>query len=318
MKRTLVLLLRAAVSLALILVLLQRIDFGTVVDALAAPHWGWLAAAVAVFAASALGGALQWAWILRTSGLTTPLDEMVRMYWVGLFFNNFLPGNVGGDAVKVVDLGRREGRTTTVLGATALDRLLGLFALTILALGTLVAARLGGFSGPPALPLLLALAVWGGGLTVLLSRRVSTWLTRMVERLPWRRPAERLEAFLAEFRLFRSRPIWLARLFSLALVVQFMRVLTHLLAGWGLGIIFDGAQVLQLFVAVPLLGILLSLPVSANGLGLREVAAASLFVSVGVTVTEEPAVAMEFVAWLVQVFVSLAGGLLFLTGRRRD
>lgn len=310
-------LVRALVSVLLLVFVMNRVDFGAVVSTLTTPHWGWLAAAVAVFAASALGGALQWAWILRTAGLRTPVAEMIRVYWVGLFFNNFLLGNVGGDAVKIVDLGRREGRTGAVLGATALDRLMGLFALTILALATLGAARAAGLPSPPALPLWAALAVWGGGMTALLSRRISGVVVGLFERLPWERPAQRLSAFLAEFRRFREHPAWLLRLFVLALVVQFMRVLTHLLAGWGLGIVFGGAQILQLFVAVPLLGILLSLPVSVNGLGLREVAAASLFVTVGVTAAEEPAVAMEFAAWLVQVAVSLVGGALFLSGRRR-
>ena len=315
MKGARVLLMRLTVSILLIFVLSKRIPLATVGESLAQPHWGWLGAAVALFAASALGGALQWAWILRTAGLRTPLGEMVRVYWVGMFFNNFLLGNVGGDAVKVVDLGRREGRTATVLGATALDRLVGLLALTILALVTLGLARI--LDGMLLKLLLLAMIVWGGGLTVLLSRRVSTFLVGSLKRLPWSWPAERLAGFLEEFRRFRERPRWLSRLFLFSLVVQFMRVLTHLLAGWGLGLTFSNTKILHLFVAVPVLGILISLPVSMNGLGLREMAAASLFVSIGVTAAEAPAVAMEFVAWLVQVAVSLVGGVLFLIGRRR-
>jgi len=310
-----VLILRLLVSALLIVVLFRRIPLATVGDALADPRWGWLGAAVAVFAASALGGALQWSWILRTSGLKTSIGEMVRVYWVGMFFNNFLLGNVGGDAVKVVDLGRREGRTSTVLGATALDRLVGLFALTVLALATLGMARL--IDDVLLRVLLLALAVWGGGLAALLSRRISAALVTVLGRLPWAWPAERLSSFLGEFRRFRRRPRWLGRVFVLSLAVQFMRVLTHLLVGWGLGLTFGTEQILLLFVVVPVLGILIALPVSMNGLGLREVAAASLFVSIGVTSGEAPAVAMEFVAWLVQVAVSLVGGALFLAGRRR-
>ena len=316
MKGARVLLLRLAVSALLIVVLLRRIPLAVVGRSFDDPHWGWLFAAVAVFAASALGGALQWAWILRTAGLRTAIPEMVRVYWVGMFFNNFLLGNVGGDAIKVVDLGRREGRTGTVLGATALDRLIGLFTLTVLALATLGPARV--LDGALLQLLLLALAVWGGGLTVLLSRRISGALVDLLRRLPWRWPAERLAGFLEEFRRFRERPRWLGRVFMLSIVVQFMRVLTHLLVGWGLGLHFGQDQILKLLVGVPVLGILIAMPISINGLGLREIAAASLFVTLGVTAAEAPAVAMEFVAWLVQVAVSLVGGFLFLTGRRRS
>lgn len=309
-------LLRAAVSAVLVALLLQRIPLDTVRASLADPDPLWLGAAVGVFAVSVLGGALQWAWILRRSGLRTPVAEMIRLYLVGMFFNNFLLGNVGGDAVKVVDLGRREGRTGAVLGATALDRLLGLLALTVLALGTLVLARAFRTELPPVLPLLLALAVWAACLAVLFSRRLGALATRLLARLPWEAPARLATGFLDEVRRHRAAPGWLLRVFLLALAVQFLRVATHLFCAWALGVDLAGVRILQLFVLVPLLGILISLPVSLNGLGLREMAAAGLFVSVGVTATEADAVAVEFTAYLVQVLVSLVGGALFLSGRR--
>jgi len=309
-------LLRLAVSAVLVVVLLRRIPLATVRASLADPDPAWLAAAVGVFAVSALGGALQWAWILRRAGLATPLGEMLRLYWVGLFFNNFLLGNVGGDAFKVVDLGRRECRTGAVLGATTLDRLLGLLALTVLALGTLVLAKAQRAALPPVLPLLLALAAWAGALALMFSGRLARRLTALLARLPWRLPAAALEGFLAEIRRHREQPSWLLRVFLLALAVQFLRVATHLLCAWALGVDLAGVRILQLFVLVPLLGILIALPISLNGLGLREMAAAGLFVSVGLTATEADAVAVEFTAYLVQVAVSLAGGALFLAGRR--
>ncbi|MCB1149944.1 flippase-like domain-containing protein [bacterium] len=309
-------LLRALVSLVLVAVLLRRIPLETVRASLAHPDPLSLAAALGVFAVSALGGALQWAWLLRGAGLRTPVGEMLRLSWVGLFFNNFLLGNVGGDAVKVMDLGRREGRTGAVLGATALDRLLGLLALTVLALGTLVLARSQNATLPPTLPLVLALAAWLGALMLLFSGRAARLFTGLLRRLPWPGPAVVAETFLAEMRGHRGRPATLARVFLLALAVQFLRVATHLLCAWALGVEMEGVRILQLFVLVPLLGILISLPISLNGLGLREMAAAGLFVSVGLTATEADAVAVEFLAYLVQVAVSLAGGVLFLAGRR--
>ena len=66
--------------------------------------------------------------------------------------------------------------------------------------------------------------------------------------------------------------------------------------------------------ALQLLGILIALPVSLNGLGLREVAAAELFVTSGVVAMDSQAVAVEFLAYLAQVLVSLAGGVFFLVG----
>lgn len=294
----------------------RELSLESLADSLAAPRWGWLLAAVGVFALSALGGAVQWGWLLRAAGLRTPRTEILRVYLVGLFFNNFLPGNVGGDAVKVFDLGRREGRTAAVFGGTVLDRLLGLFALTLLALGAVVLAGVLETRLPPVLPLALAALVWVGILALLLSRRVSDRALTLLDRLPWPAVAVRFRSVLVEFRTFRLQSGLLLRVLLWALLVQGLRVATHVLVAAGLGLALGDGRILQLFVLVPMLGILISLPISFNGLGLREVAAADLFVAVGVVALSADAVAVEFLAYVVQVLVSLVGGVLFLVGAR--
>ncbi len=296
----------------------RDVSSSTLLDAVETPRWGLLGIATLVFLVSAVAGAFQWGWILRASGLTTPGREMGRLYFVGMFFNNFLLGNVGGDAVKIVDLGRREGSTVRVFCGTALDRLLGLCALTILALLAFAVAAAWGLTLPPVTPLILALMVWSGGLAVLLSARISTLFQRLFDRLPWPVVGEKFGQFVAEFRLYRRRPAWLGRVFVLALGVQILRVTTHVLIAYGLGLELTIAHVLQLFVLIPLLGILIALPISLNGLGLREVAAADLFVAAGVVTLDAQAVAVEFLAYLVQVLVSLIGGVLFLVGPARS
>jgi len=315
-RRAFGMVLKLAVSVLLVWFLFRFRDVSStsLLEVVDDPDWALLGLAVAVFATSAVAGAVQWGWILRVAGLGTPWREMIRLYFVGMFFNNFLLGNVGGDAVKVFDLGRREGRTVKVFSGTALDRLVGLCALTVLALAAFGLAAAWGLSLPSVMALVLALVVWSGGLAVLLSGRVSAVAARALARLPWPAVAERFDQFVSEFRLFRRRPAWLGRLFLLATGVQALRVATHVLIVAALGIELDGERILQLFVLVPLLGILIALPVSLNGLGLREVAAAELFVATGVVALDSQAVAVEFMAYLVQVLVSLVGGVLFLAG----
>ena len=310
-------LLRLAVSALLIWFLLSKLSLGDVRAALADPRWGWLAAGGAVFLLSALGGGLQWGWILRAAGIGASWPEIIRIYFVGLFFNNILPANVGGDAVKIVDLGRRDRRSFTVFCGPVLDRVLGLCALTLLALVAVGIAAFHGLRLPTIVPLLVAMALWLGMLTLLLSRRLSRFLAGLLRRLRWEGGAARVDQFAAEFRLFRTRMRWLAGVFGLACAVQALRILTHVLVARGLGFDLAWQQTLLFFVLVPLLGVLIALPVSINGIGMREVLSARFFVDAGVVGTGADGVAIEFAAYLVQVAVSLAGGVLFLVGRRR-
>ncbi len=314
-RRALSFAVKLLISAALLAWLLRaKLSPAEVGAALAAPRWGWLGAALAAYALSAVGGALQWTWLLRAAGIAAPARELQRLYHVGLFFNNFVPANVGGDAVKIFDLGRQEGRRLKIFCATLLDRLLGLSSLTLLALlATAVAtARLAAL--PPVYPLFVAMVVWLALLALLLSRRVSARLPGLLRALRWRAAAERVAQVREEFSLYRPRLRWLAGVFAFATLVQALRVGTHLLVAAGLGLALSGEQALQLFVLVPLLGILVALPLSVNGIGLRESFTALMFTTAGLAAA--PAVAMELVAFLVQVSYSLVGGWLFLRGRR--
>jgi uncharacterized protein (TIRG00374 family) len=307
-------LVKVAISGLLIVLLFTRLSLAEIRTAFASPRWPWLAAALGVYGVSALLGAVQWTWILRVSGIATRGWELLRLYLVGLFFNNFLPANVGGDAVKIFDLGRREGQPLKVFCATLLDRLLGLSALTFLALVAVAVASARTTSLPPVYPLFVAMVLWTGLLSLLLSRRIASRVPGLLRFLRLVRLAELAEQVVAEFHLYRTRERWFAAIFFWALLVQILRVSTHILVALGLSIALVGEQALQLFVLVPLLGIAIALPISVNGIGLREALSAVTFTSAGIAASA--AVAMQLTAYLVQVAFSLVGGILFWRGRR--
>jgi glycosyltransferase 2 family protein len=307
---------KVAVSAALIGWLLSRLSLEEIRLTMDHPRWEWLTAAFLVYGLSAVGGALQWAWILRTAGIATPVREIVRLYFIGLFFNNFLPANVGGDAWKIVDLGRQEHRPLAVFCATLLDRLIGLGALAALAVLVLVGATALDIPLPtPTLFMIPVFLLLVGVLAFLLSRRIGSKLPGLLHAVRLDRFADRLAAVVVEFGRFRDRVGWMNGIFVLSLVIQFLRMATHLLVALGLGIQLQAEQMIQLLVLVPLVAVSLTLPITINGIGLREQVSEKLLVWAGLGVPE--AVAMELGAFLVQVVFSLQGGILLWQGRWR-
>jgi hypothetical protein len=314
-RARLLLLVKVVGTIGMVAFLLTRLPLRDIEAVLQHPHWGWLAASFAIYAVSAVLGAWQWSLILRALGIAASRAEITRLYHIGLFFNNFLPANIGGDAWKILDLGARDGRRAGVLGATLLDRLIGLAALTLLACGAMAVA--GALTVPlPAvsvvlLPVgILLFAV----LAALLSRRLGAILVAVARRLGLGRLAGPLAQFTADLSRVRHRVGWLNGIFVLSLGIQALRLLTHLTAAWGLGLALSGAAALQLTVLIPLLALGLTLPISINGIGLRESLSASLLIWVGLAAPE--AVAMELAAYLVQVAYSLLGGVMLWRHRR--
>lgn len=316
MRGLLVFLGKCAVSAALIGLLLSRLSFDEIRAAMDDPRWGWLVLAFAIYGLSAVGGALQWRWILGAAGLRTPAREIQRLYFIGLFFNNFLPANVGGDAWKIVDLGRQEHRPLTVFCSTLLDRLIGLAALAGLAVVMLIVASAAAIPLPTValgmVPIFLLLVAV---LALLISRRIGSGLADLLRRLRLGRLADPLERVVDEFGVYRSRVRWLNRIFLFSLLIQGLRMATHLLVARGLGFTIGGDQVVQLLVLVPVLAVSLTLPITINGIGLREQVSERLLVWAGLAVPQ--AVAMELGAFLVQVLFSLQGGVLLWLGRWR-
>ncbi len=310
----LVFLAKLIVSAVLIGFLLSRLSLEEIRQAVESPRWGWLLASLAVYGLSAFGGALQWSWILKVAGIAAPRREIQRLYFIGLFFNNFLPANVGGDAYKIVDLGRQEHRPHGVFCATLLDRLIGLGALTTLGVLVMAIVSIAGIPLPGSalflIPVLLMLAMI---LAFLLSRRIGSQLPGLFHALKMEKLAGQLEKITTEFGLYRPKVRWLNGIFLFSLAVQLLRLATHLLVALGLGFSLAGEQVLQLLVLIPLLAISLTLPVTINGIGLRESVSANLLIWAGLTAGQ--AVAMEVAAYLVQVVFSLQGGILLWLGK---
>ena len=262
-----------------------------------------------VFALSTVLGAWQWTLILRRAGLDVPPGRLHALYWVGLFFNNFLPTNVGGDLVKVADVAVETGRVARPIAGTLLDRMLGLSALVGLAF--VAGAALGG-EAPAGLPwwALTVVAVPAiAGTLAILSGRLGRLVVSVSERLRRGRGKGRFRALLGVLQDYRSDPSFVLRLGLLAVLVQSLRIGTHLLVALAMGLTLDWERALQLYVLVPVLGMAVVLPLSFNGLGIRELVAYRLMPQIGIDA--DSAVVMQLITYLVQVTVSLAGGVVF-------
>lgn len=155
-------------------------------------HYGYLVAAFVLSLASLLITLLRWHLLVRALDLTLSVADAVRYGFVGIFFNTFLPGAVGGDIVKAAALARTQNRRTAAVATVIMDRVLALWALVwfVALLGT--AFWVGGFLAGPTMVTAtsitcLALAVVGVSYAVWFamgycgedaSERFANWLTR--------------------------------------------------------------------------------------------------------------------------------------------
>jgi uncharacterized membrane protein YbhN (UPF0104 family) len=128
---------RLVVGGAVIAILLARSDLGSLADAIGRLQVGYLLAAFGVLLAFISVGAFRWQVFLNAVGIRLRAPTVVRMYFVGTFFNAFLPTGMGGDAYKAVRLRKAPGSLAAAFATVFLDRLAGGIGLGLIGLGAL-------------------------------------------------------------------------------------------------------------------------------------------------------------------------------------
>jgi uncharacterized membrane protein YbhN (UPF0104 family) len=310
--------LKGLVSLVLLGFLFSRISlarFFEVVGGLDAAGVLW---SVACLACSNVLGSLQWFLLLKARGSVVDYPRAFRFYFVGLFFNNFLPANVGGDVFRVYDVAREGDDPYDALATTALDRMIGLYSMCLLALAA--GAFLAGRGRTPWLVegVILFVAFLLPGTVLFFSRpgrRLVRKLLLLVPFAPLRRRGQLALDPLGQFTRLQGL---VGGLVVFSLFIQGLRILAHVAVAWSMGIEMHPTLLLQMFFYIPLLGLLMVIPVTIGGLGLREGGSTALFSLVGLG--EAQAFALTFVTYGLNVGVSLLGGYFFLkrlfAGRR--
>src|SRR5690242_6590955 len=124
---------RAAVTVALLGVVAQRVDWSLAGDRIANGDWRWFALGVVLLLGAIALGALRWALLLRGANVDVPAASVARIYVVSTFANNFLPTSMGGDVASALCVARRGPMLTRTIVSIVVDRIAALAGLVALA-----------------------------------------------------------------------------------------------------------------------------------------------------------------------------------------
>jgi glycosyltransferase 2 family protein len=306
--------LRLALGFGVLGFLLWRADLGLVLQTMARVSLVWLGLALLVQLVGKLIWAMRWSATLDIFGFHAPLGILVRGILIGQFFNNFLPSSVGGDFYRgfwILD-DPKLYRKSLFLVFT--ERFLGLIALGLVALPALLFLVVRGRPVWDANLLGIFLLLVGlCATTVVFHPSVFGWIDRRLRPLRARPLADLRGKLLESLRLLQEAGWLRSKAFLLSLVVQLVGVAFYYCLGRGLGVPMAAWQYL---VVVPLVVVATILPVTFNGLGIREGALVLLTGALGIDVTPNEALALGLLSSAVLVLVSLIGGGFYIVGKR--
>src|SRR5438128_2872992 len=152
-RRAVIVVFKLAVSVALLALLFSKIDAGRLWATARRASLPWLGAGLAVYFVNVLASVWRWRVLLEAQEVEVPGTTLLGSFLVALFFNNFLPSNIGGDVVRIRDTARQAGSKTLATIVVLTDRVIGLMGLVLVAaLGATVAAAAAEHGAVPIWP----------------------------------------------------------------------------------------------------------------------------------------------------------------------
>jgi glycosyltransferase 2 family protein len=311
-KRTLLNILKLALSLGGLaaVFLVSKAKFPEIGRTLAAASWGWLAVAFSLHALGLLFSAYRWQILAKAQGDHIPLGYLVKSYIVGRFFNTFLPTSVGGDVVRMWDGAKFSTSFVKSSAIVVVERMTGIIVLFVFAL----LASLLRLDMARSIPVVgLALLLGAAGLMA-----IAVFFLPAVGRLLHRGPShgflgrlfEKLRLFRDTIVDYRSHPAAFAKATIWAVLLQLNVVLYYILIGRALGLTIPA---LDYFVFIPLVLLLQLIPITINGLGVREAAYVAVFAFYGLS--SSAALSFSLIEIAFGLIVGLIGAALYAARR---
>lgn len=302
--------LKIAVSVGILWLLSITYDIGESFDRLAGVALWSLLLAGGLFAIMIVLATVRWRIILVALGENLPFWPTTGIVMIGLFFNQVLPSNLGGDAMRIWRLHRRGSGLGRAVGSVMLDRVIALVALALLVLATLPLAA--GHVGD----VLILSVFWMFIAMVPIGVAVLLWLDRVLVlfvRIFPRRVFDALQALARDARTVLLDRRYCMTILACALSNQILLVLIMMSLAYGLGM---PARFSEFIVLIPPVILATVIPLSFAGWGVREGAMVALLGTIDIGASDAIALSVSF--GLVILVGSLPGGLVwFLTGNRQ-
>lgn len=320
-KGTLGLAIRFLVAAAACVLLIKSLDFKQLADAFQKLNLWILAAAVGIFMAGQVAVGLRWWILMRANQIFIGLWKAVKLTFLGMFFNNFLPGAISGDFLRAWYVAKHTDRKMLAAISVFMDRLMALFASLVMACTALLIAHPEGIFQSQQKKGLDSLKSYIHYIPIILTGIIVILLIVLCFP-PGRRLLEKLtQSVITHFRRFVyelseaalscvRKPLTLPISVLLTLILQFSVIFALWMVGQSLGVNVGLGDYLVYF---PLMWVVGSIPISIAGVGVVEGGIVVLFSQFsGASV--ESAAALALCQRVIWILGSLPGMAIHLRG----
>jgi uncharacterized protein (TIRG00374 family) len=300
--------LRVIVSGSILILILFHVDPSQIARRLEGVDFRFFLLALLVLSTQYLLSALKWKIILKAENISPPFSSLLASYLIGNFLSLFLPSSFGGDIYRVAALQRFNPNIYQNTSSVLFDRISGFFALISIAIiGHFLLFRS-----------IINYYLIGGYATLIFGFLAAT--SNQFLRLEFLKKSIFLKPILRiaeSFNNYRRNMSILALIILISFLFQNNIVIINKLYCQSLGI---HVPLTYLYVIIPIVYLTEAVPITINGLGVREGAFIVLFQHFGYDKTDAVALALLVITVRYALSLILGGGLTcsMLLFQRRD
>ena len=306
-KKHLKTIIKWSVSIGLIYYILQGTDFSLVASTLKKANISMLFIALLLCFVGYFISSTRWKTIMSLTGHTPNVFYLVKSFMVAMFFNNILPSTIGGDISRMVDTWKVSGDKAKAFAIVFLDRFFGVYALFIFScIGYLTFHDQLGLGSIMPIILLGIISATAFLLFLIFQPITVEKLSNLLSFIPQKWKDASYNIITTFYQVASHKPTLLKAL-GLSFLLQSNVVLHFYFIAMAIGINID---FFALFMIIPVALIIMMIPISVNGIGIRE----TIFVFLlGIfNVPKELAISFAFIAFCMIIIQGLLGGIVYL------
>lgn len=253
----------------------------------------------------------RWKLLLKVLNIRIRLYRLYAYYLMGFFFNNFLPTNIGGDIARVYNTAKHENKMTESISVVFMERFIGFAAVFMLAFFTMF-FHTEWMRNQYVLASMILFAT-GIGFTFwgLFDKNFRKIIKGLISRIGFLHLNEKLAGLYKTVYLFKENTGVLLKVFIISIIYQFALVFVNLFAACAIG---SSPPFLPLFFVIQITTLVCVIPISLNGLGVREFLYVTILSMAGVA--QDQIIAFQVILFLIFYAESLLGGIAFLLQKK--
>lgn len=303
MKKYLKISLKIIISLFLVIYLVFSLDIDKSLDLVLSSNTVYFGLSIFLITLNYIISSVRWKNLVLSENKIS-LIYFIKLYFIGSFFNNYLPTSIGGDAYKIAKLGDKINSKTDAFTATFLERFLGMVALIGISLFGVVS-----FSNLDYLSFIFVFI----GVMIVFSLFLAFYPKLKFKHKFFEKLFTILDKIHASFLKYKTRPLLIFYSFVVSCLVQVLSVFSQFVLFLAVGV---SLPIDYSFFAFPIIFLSGYAIPSLNGLGSQDILYQNFFVLINVN--KEAIIASSLLYHLSRFVVSLVGGLIYLIDRKHE